>query len=226
LNAATWARRPGPAAGLKALLAAALLAVGTAALAVPVTLAGRFDDPFNAALVGSDLGNPSFTDDRTVANNVALYAFDVVARGVVTIQSRGFAAGGTDPYFSLFLASGLGASFIDSNAAQAFSSGGDFLYAALLEAGEYQIALGSFANLSFAENRGSGVLGDGFVGLGEPGALGDSSYRLTLTAPGAAPALPEPATLPLLLIGLGALGIRGRAWRRAAVTTAGSPPAR
>ena len=36
----------------------------------------------------------------------------------------------------------------------------------------YRIALGAFANMSFAENLGSGVLGDGFVGLGVPGVLG------------------------------------------------------
>jgi hypothetical protein len=62
-----------------------------------VLLAGRFDDPGNAALVGSDLGSPSFADDQTVANNVALYAFGLAARGVVTIHSNGYVAGGTDP---------------------------------------------------------------------------------------------------------------------------------
>lgn len=176
-----------------------------------VLLAGRFDDPGNAALVGSDLGSPSFADDQTVANNVALYAFGLAARGVVTIHSNGYVAGGTDPYFSLFMASGADASFIASNYAQAFSSGGDFLYSVTLEAGAYQMALGSFANLSFAENRGAGVLADGFIGLGVPGALGDSSYRLALTTPGTTPALPEPATLGLLCIGLLALGALQRA---------------
>lgn len=187
----------------KTTICAALLASAAMATAASVTLAGRFDDAGNAALVASDLGAPSFTDDRAVANNLALYAFTLTTLGAVTIQSTGFASGGADPYFSLFRGAGADAALLGSNYAQAFSTGGDFLFSAWLDAGAYQIALGSFANLSFAENSGSGVLGDGFVGLGQAGALGDGSYRLMLTT--LASPLSEPSALGLLVLGLLAL---------------------
>lgn len=195
-------------AGWKALFIAALMASAAMAPAATVTLAGRFDDSGNATLVGSDLGAASFVDERAIANNVALYAFTLSAAGAVTIQSTGFASGGADPYFSLFRGAGAGAALAGSNFSQAFTTGGDFLFSALLSAGAYQIALGSFANLSFAENSGSGVLDDGFVGLGEPGALGDASYRLVLTT--SASPVPEPSMLGLLFIGLMALGMPKR----------------
>ncbi len=190
------------------LLGAALMAF--ASLAPAAILAGRFSDPANTALVGSDLGSPGFADANTIANNVALYGLTLHAKGQITIQSTGFAAGGADPYFSLFRGLGGGAQFIASNYAQAFSTGGDFVYAALLDAGDYQIALGTFANLSFAENLGTGLLGDGFIGLGVPGSLGDSSYRLVVTLPGQPNPAPEPGAIWLVAIGLAAAGTATR----------------
>jgi len=141
-------------AGKKALLGATLIGYSMAICAAGIT--GRLDDPSNPLLVGSDLGAPGFADTATIANNVALYAFTLTASGMVTIQSTGFAAGGVDPYFSLFAGSGNAATFVDSNYAQAFSTGDDFLWSATLAAGAYQLALGAFANLSLAENVGSG----------------------------------------------------------------------
>jgi hypothetical protein len=188
--------------------ACAVLAL-SAATSSAATLAGRLDDPGNAALAGSDLGAPDFTDEFAIADNVALYGFTVGTSGLVSIVSTGFAAGGVDPYFTLFAGSGVGATFLDSNFAQAFSSGGDFSYSAVLDAGDYEIALGTFANLSFAENLGSGTLADGFIGLGEAGSLGDASYRLVLSTP-----VPEPAAG--LLFALGLMGLTLRAHRQLA----------
>ncbi len=182
--------------------ACAVLALA-AATSSAATLAGRLDDPGNAALVGSDLGAADFTDELAVANNVALYGFTVGTGGLVSIVSTGFAAGGVDPYFSLFAGSGASATFLDSNFAQAFSTGGDFSYSAVLDAGDYEIALGAFANMSFAENLGSGTLADGFIGLGEPGSLGDASYRLALSTP-----VPEPSVGLLFAVGLVGLALR------------------
>jgi hypothetical protein len=183
-----------------------LLAVATGAShAQSVVYSGRLDDPANTALVSSDLTAPSFVDEYAVANNVALYALDVQAAGLVSIVSTGFAAGGADPYFTLFRGADATATFVDSNYTQAFSTGGDFSFSAVLAAGAYRIALGAFANMSFAENLGSGVLGDGFVGLGVPDVLGDSSYRLVVNAP-----VPEPAAAWLLVAGMAALLLRRR----------------
>lgn len=188
-----------------AALLAWTVATAAAATAQTVVLAGRLDDAANAALVGSDLGAPAFASTQDVANNVALYPLLVMLAGPVTIRSTGYAAGGIDPYFTLFDGAGHAATFLDSNGAQAFSTGGDFTWTGTLAAGSYRIALGSFANLSFAENLGTGTLADGFTGLGVPGSLGDGSYRLEVTTP-----VPEPAGWALLLLGLPALLL----WRR------------
>lgn len=182
-----------------------LLFVALGSQAQSQVFSGRLDDPANTALVGSDLGAPSFIDERAVANNVALYTLNVLTTGPVSIQSTGFAAGGVDPYFSLFRGGDLVASFVDSNVGQAFSTGGDFSYSAVLSAGVYRIALGAFANMSFSENLGTGTLQDGFTGLGAPAFLGDTRYRLVVNSP-----VPEPAAAGLLSVGLLALWLGRR----------------
>lgn len=187
-----------------------MLAAGTLALASTLagatTLSGNLGDSGNGALVGSDLGAPDFTDANAVANNVALYTFDVTVAGTVDIVSSGFGAGGVDPYFTLFDGSGNTATFHDSNYAQAISTGGDFTWTGTLGTGSYEIALGSFENMSFAENLGSGTLGDGFIFLGDPNSLGNGSYSLTLTTP-----VPEPEGSWLMGVGLAVIATR--AWR-------------
>lgn len=172
-----------------------------AATASAQVFSGHFDSPVNTALVASDLGAASFVDAFTIANNVALYDLSVPFAGIVRITSTGFAAGGADPYFSLFAGSGGSATFLVSNYEQAFSTGGDFDYTGTLAAGVYRLAIGVFANLSFAENLGSGSLADGFTALGTPGFLGNASYRVVV-----ATAVPEAASWVLLLAGLLAVG--------------------
>lgn len=176
-----------------------------AASALAQVFSGHFDDPGNPALVASDLGAAGFTDDFAIANNVALHDFTVALPGTVTITSTGFAAGGADPYFSLFKGAGGTAILFASNVDQAFSTGGDFGYAASLAAGAYRLAIGVFANLSFAENVGSGSLADGFTALGTPGSLGDASYRVVVTT-----AVPEASPWALLFAGLLAVGFATR----------------
>lgn len=178
----------------RGLLAALFWACAAAAQAL--TVSGRLDDSGNAALRGSDLGAPGFADAAAVANNVAVFELDITTAGLTTFTSEGFAAGGFDPYFSLFSGTGASATWLASNYDQAFSTGGDFSIALALPVGRYTVALGAFANLSFAENLGSGPWADGFTGLGDPTALGDASYRLVVTAP-----VPEPASAALLLAG-------------------------
>ena len=158
---------------------------------------GHFNRPTNVALVASDLGAASFVDALAIANNVALYDFTVALPGAVTITSTSFAVGGADPYFSLFKGAGNTATFLASNYNQAFSTGGDFSYAASLAAGVYRLAVGVYANLSFAENSGSGSLGGGFTAFGTASSLGDASYRVVVTTP-----VPEASQWALLLVGL------------------------
>lgn len=182
------------------LALASLALIGATTASAATTFSGNLGDAANSALVGSDLGAPSFAGQGAIANNVALYAFTVADSGLVGLISTGFAAGGVDPYFSLFSGSGASATFLDSNYAQAFSTGGDFSYSAVLAAGTYEVAIGAFANMSFAENLGTGTLGDGFTALGDPNSLYDGSYLVTLTTP-----VPEPSTGALLLFGFVAL---------------------
>jgi len=173
------------------------------------TFSGNFGDAGNTALVGSDLGAASFTDGYAIANNVALYNLVVPTAETVDIQSTGFASGGADPYFSLFQGSGSSATFLASNYDQAFSTGGDFDYSSLLGAGHYEIALGVSANESFAENYGSGTLADGFIGLGDPGSLGNGSYAVQVTIrsgqPLAAPEIDAASMITALTLLAGSL---------------------
>lgn len=180
-----------------------------AAHAGTATFSGYFnDDTSNPALVGSDLLAPLFGDDWEIANNVALYSLSVPVAGAVRFDSNGFNLGGADPYFTLFQENGNGATFLGSNYAQAFSTGGDFDLTFGLSAGSYMVAMGVFANMSVAENTGSGTLGDGFTFLGVPGYLGNYYYELGVTTPDT-PQVPEPCTLLLIIPGLaGLVGMR------------------
>ena len=187
-------------------LAGLALALATSMAAASTTYDGNLGDSGNGALVGSDLGAPDFTDANAVADNVALYTFTVTHGGTVSIVSTGFAGGGVDPYFTLFTGSGASATFLDSNDAQATTTGGDFTWTGSLGVGTYEIALGAFENMSFAENLGSGTLGDGFIFLGDPNSLGNGAYSLTLSTP-----VPEPGSAWLLAVGLAVVG--RRAWR-------------
>jgi hypothetical protein len=170
------------------------------------TYSGYLNDPTNTALISSDVwsaGTPSspqftanlaMTADEVIANNVALYTFNLAAPGTVTFESTGYVAGGVNPYFTLFRGTGAGAVFVGSNYDTA--GGGDFLISLSLAADDYAIALGAFFNMSYAENLGTGTLGDGFIGLGVPD-LGNYFYELTADI-GSGPSVPEPGTILLL----------------------------
>jgi hypothetical protein len=190
---------------LKGLLLAGLATHATASYAV--TFSGYVNDPANPALVHSGLGPALFGDDFEIANNVALHTFSVAAAGNVIFDSNGFDAGGIDPYFTLFAGTGPTATFLASNYDQAFTTGGDFLINLALAAGDYTIALGTFANQAFAENSPDAdpSLGDGFTFLGGPGFLGNYYYELSVDL-GEPPSVPEPGSLMLLLAGLAMVG--------------------
>lgn len=179
--------------------AAALVIAGAPALAGVITFSDALDNPSNTALVASDFGAAQFGDEWTTANNVALHALQVATGGSVRIASTGHAAGGVDPYFTLFRGdTAATADFVDSNYLQALTTGGDFTLDLLLAAGDYMLAIGVFQNMSFAENLGSGVLADGFIGLGGPAFFGDGRYAITITLPDAG-TVPEPSGALLAL---------------------------
>jgi|GEM_PF-1763005 hypothetical protein len=173
-----------------------------------IEFSGYFNDSLNTALVASDLSAAQFGDDYAIANNVALYSLSVPTAGQVTFTSKGFAAGGADPYFTLFQGTGNSATFLDSNYIQAFSTGGDFIISDPLAAGSYMIAMGVSANMSIAENWGVGSLGDGFTFLGEPDYLGNYFYDLQVSTP--AVTVPEPSLmLHVCIVGTVLVGLAG-----------------
>jgi len=145
--------------------------------------------------------------DPNNAQDVRLHVFTLSAPGSVSVQSWGYGgssgapggtnaagavigAGGFDPYVSLFSGSGSGATFLASNddgscppgtVADALC-GDSTLATGVLPAGTYTLAISAFLNMSLAENLGSGMLGDGFVGLG---SYGTRSYLYAVDIAGA-----------------------------------------
>jgi hypothetical protein len=202
-----------------AFLSLILIALSASfASATTIVVSGYLDDAANPFLVGPgpDGSNaPSFVDDFDIANNTALHPITIPVAGAVTFTSLGFATGGVDPYFTLFSGTGPDAQFVDSNYVHAFSIGGDFSMTLSLAAGDYTVAMGAFANMSFAENNPDAdpTLGDGFTALGGPFYLGVDNpyyYKLAIELETNGTSVAEPSSLALLGLA-GAAAIR---WRR------------
>jgi hypothetical protein len=200
-----------------AFLSLVLIALSSgSASATTIVVSGYLDDAANPFLVGPGVNPdpPLFGDDFEIANNTALHPISVPVAGSVTFTSLGFAAGGVDPYFTLFSGTGPGALFVDSNFFHAFSIGGDFSMTLSLAAGDYIVAMGAFANMSFAENNPDAdpTLGDGFTALGGPSFLGFGDpyyYELEIELDTNGTPVPEPSSLSLLAFA-GAIASRRR----------------
>ena len=129
------------------------------------------------------------------------------------------AAGGFDAYVSLFAGWGGGASFLVSNddglcpPGAGAPSCADSTLSIVLPAGRYTLAISQPANFSFAENLGTGTLGDGFIGLagswsgGACAATCSSAYAVDI---GSAALVPEPGAPVLLALGLLTLALKRR----------------
>lgn len=168
--------------------------------------------------------------DPNNANDVLLYSFTLSAASSLTIQSYGYGgsssapggtnaagsvipAGGFDTYFSLFDETGPTATFLTSNDDGLCPPGtpsptchDSTLALNPLAAGSYTLAVSVFDNFSFAENFGTGTLGDGFIGLGDyfdaaSGTVRTSDCAVDISAGGLV-ATPEPAAWPVVAVGL------------------------
>ncbi len=189
--------------------------------AATVSLAGSLNpnDPNDVLLIGITL---STNADLTVQSYG--YGGTSAAPGGVNAAGDIIPAGGFDPYLSVFTGLGPGATFLLSNDDGSCPSGAHApacrdpgITIASLAPGSYTLALSVFDNFSFAENLGTGDLGDGFIGLGDYYNLDSASertpnYALDVRADGLTvdmvstldSTLPEPATFftagPALLV--------------------------
>ena len=167
--------------------------------------------------------------DPVNPNDVFLTTFTLSSQADVAVQTWGYGgtagapsganatgvvigAGGFDPYVSLFVGAGAGATFLASNDDGLCPPGTPFpacadstLRVTGLAAGTYTLALTLPFNFSFAENLGAGSLGDGFIGLdasysdGSCAGVCTNHYAVDITSAGL---VPEPTTTSLLLAGV------------------------
>jgi hypothetical protein len=137
--------------------------------------------------------------------------------GGTSLGGNPVAAGGFEPYLSLFDSSGdfLLSTYFGTTCPPGANAVFGNCYDVLLDAGvlapgSYTLALTAFANLSFAENLGTGTLADGFTGFGNLAAGENLAYAFDLVLPGAA--VPEPSSGALVAVCFAALLIlRSRA---------------
>lgn len=114
--------------------------------------------------------------------------------GGINGNGASIAAGGFQPYLSLFDSAG---NFLASTFGIA---GSDVtLDAGNLAAGDYQIAISAYFNMSYAENLGVGTLADGFTGLGNLFFGEDLHYAFDVNLKSAATPVPEPGTVCLVV---------------------------
>lgn len=196
---------------LRSATTLAALVISAAAPAATQSVQGALaaDDPNDVALI-------EFETSATAALDAQTWSFG----GGVNAAGQVIPAGGFDAYVSLFAGWGGTATFLASNddglcppGTAAPSCADSTLHVGALPAGRYTIAVSLPGNFSFAENLGSGTLGDGFIGLaaswsdGACAASCSSAYALDITS---SALVPEPAVPLLLAAGLLTLWLKRR----------------
>ncbi len=154
----------------------ALLGIALAMSAIPasantvISLTGSLDPNY-----AGDTYTFAFTASAGVTVGVQSYGYGGSSATLSGFNAAGqpIAAGGFDTYLSLFSGTGPSATFLQSNddglCPPAATDGGNCydsrLIALSIPAGEYTLVLSVSGNMSYAENYGSGTLGDGFFGF-------------------------------------------------------------
>ena len=139
-------------------------------------------------------------DTIKVSSTSTLTATTFSYGGGTSLTGPVVAAGGLEPYLSLFDASGdfLASTYLGTTCPAGANTYSGNCYDVMLDggtlvAGTYYIAVTDYANMSLAENYGSGTLADGFTGLGslQAGENLNYAYDVTVTSLVSTPT-PEP----------------------------------
>jgi hypothetical protein len=156
-------------------------------------------------------------DSFTVTSASTMTAITYSYGGGTSVTGTVVAAGGLEPYLSLFDGNGIflastffgttcpaGANTLSNHHCDDVSLDGG-----TLPAGTYYIALSAFANSSYAENSGVGTLWDGFSGLGNLQTDENLNYAFdVILTPNSVspppPTVPEPNYVLLMGIALAA----------------------
>jgi len=177
---------------------------------------------FGCTLGPSDLDSDyaqfaAVVDSFTVSSTTSMEAITYSYAGGTSLTGANVAAGGLEPYLSLFDSSGnfLASTFFGTTCPAGANSVGGNCFDVLLDGGTltpgtYFIALTAFENMSFAENLGAGNLSDGFTGLGNLGTGENLNYAFDVILPQNVSTTPEPASIALLAIGSACLALRKR----------------
>lgn len=148
----------------------------------------------------------------TVSSSSVMQAISFSYGGGLNGSGALVAPGGLEPYLSLFDGSGnfLASTYLGTTCPPGAGTYNEQCYDVLLNggvlaAGNYQIAVSAYANMSLAENSGAGNLADGFTGLGNLANGEDLHYAFDVNLTSTSP-VPEPATGAL--VGIAMLGLR------------------
>ena len=123
-------------------------------------LAGSLTDVANPNLHDSNLNAPEAPagPDDVVTNNVALYLLTFSHAGTVTLSS-GTTARAASIRTSRFRRRRLHRLEVHAHPVDR----DDFTWCSPVAVGTYGVAISACENFSFAENQGTGTLGDGFI---------------------------------------------------------------
>jgi hypothetical protein len=215
----------GLSARIVGLAAVSFLTVGAKADTI-ISFTGDLRSDANVIDCGSGCTLGAGNSDGDYAQWAALVvAFNVPVNETVQIVTFSYGGGtngngavipqgGLEPYLSLFDATGnfLASTYFGITCppgANTNSSSG-FCYDVLLDAGtllagNYQVAISAYLNMSLAENLGIGTLTDGFTGFGNLYAGEDLHYAFDIDLGAPSAATPEPGTFGLLALGAIAL---------------------